>query len=147
VRAIPQLESLIDSKLFARLYILSLVIYREARSESMRGMLLVGQVIENRVHSERWPETYSDVILQRLQFSSFNADDSQRLVWPETNTATYNAGDDEAWLAACQAAAMILSNSERYTDANHYHTTAVMPSWHDADKIVEREGSHLFLEL
>lgn len=33
---------------------------------------LIAQVIQNRVRSSRYPDTYPDVILQRMQFSAFN---------------------------------------------------------------------------
>lgn len=56
---------------------LALSLYYEARSDSLVGMLAVGQVVMNRVHDPRWPKTVCDVVHQggtkrnRCQFSFY----------------------------------------------------------------------------
>lgn len=135
-----------EAKDFARLYILALCIWREARGESFRGKLLVGTVIRNRVHDKRWPNTYEGVITQRLQFSAFNPNDPNAVKYPYTGVLS-NGPEDAAWYDCVQAAGMVLASQTTATKANHYHTLAVMPPWHDAAKIVDREGAHVFLEL
>ena len=34
-----------------------------------------------------------------------------------------------------------------FTPANHYHTKAVSPAWAQVNKIVVREGDHIFYAL
>ena len=45
------------------------VIYHEARGESRRGQIAVGQVVMNRVADSRYPSTVRGVVWQRAQFS------------------------------------------------------------------------------
>jgi hypothetical protein len=45
-----------------RVAALALACYREARGESLLGILLVAQTIENRVNDARWPDTYIGVV-------------------------------------------------------------------------------------
>lgn len=44
-------------------------IYFEARGETLEGQLAVGRVIVNRAASDRFPDSYCGVVLQRSQFS------------------------------------------------------------------------------
>src|SRR3546814_472648 len=44
-------------------------IYFEARGETLDGQLAVGRVIVNRAASDRFPDSYCGVVLQRSQFS------------------------------------------------------------------------------
>lgn len=143
---LPEINSTREAKDFARLYILALCIWREARGETFRGKLLVGTVIRNRVEDKRWPNTYEGVITQKWQFSAFNPGDPNAVLYPSTSLLGHPP-EDSAWLGCVQAAGMVLASRAKATQANHYHTLAVMPKWHDASKIVDREGAHVFLEL
>lgn len=125
-----------DPILLLRRFVLALCVWREARGESPKGKRLVAQVIENRVQSERWPDTYVAVITQPWQFSSFNANDP--------NASKFPSETDPAWASCVAAADAVLETSEPFTTANHYHTTAVSPSWKDETKIVAREMNHIF---
>lgn len=142
----PGINSIREAKDFARLYVLALAIWREARGETFRGKLLVGTVIKNRVEDVRWPVTYEGVITQRWQFSAFNPNDPNAVMYPRTGILSHPS-EDSAWLGCVQAADIVLSSREKATRANHYHSTAVMPGWHDESKVVDREGAHIFLEL
>ncbi len=126
------------NELLAR-FLLSLCVWREARGESMRGKALVAQVIRNRVEDDRWPNTYTGVITQRKQFSAFNAGDPNAVLFP--------AEDDPAWLECVLATDAVLAAAETSTPANHYHTTGVRPAWADDEKVVAREGAHVFYAL
>lgn len=141
-----EINSTREAKDFARLYLLALCIWREARGETFRGKMLVGAVIRNRVQDKRWPNTYEGVITQRLQFSAFNPGDPNAVLYPHTGLLSKSA-EDAAWLGCVQAAGMVLASSTPMTRANHYHTLAVQPPWHDETKVVDREGAHVFLEL
>jgi N-acetylmuramoyl-L-alanine amidase len=47
------------------------VMYHEARGESERGQVAVGQVVLNRVADPRFPKTIKGVVTQKSQFSGF----------------------------------------------------------------------------
>ena len=122
-----------------RLYALALCVWREARGETPIGQLLVAQTVENRVHDPRWPDTYAGVILQRLQFSAFNAGDANALLFPNET--------DQSWAVAVAVAEAVIASPAPFTAANHYHTRGVSPGWRDDSAIVNREGSHIFYRL
>lgn len=50
-------------------------VYGEARGEGEAGMLAVAHVIRNRMMDHRWPSNAVSVVQQRLQFSTWNAND------------------------------------------------------------------------
>lgn len=128
-----------DPTLLLRHFALALCTWREARGESLVGKLLVAQTIENRVQDARWPDTYIGVITQRAQFSSFNQQDPNVVAWP--------AEEDPVWADCVAAAAFILAAPTPLTLANHYHATSVSPAWAKPDRIVAREGEHIFYTL
>ena len=128
-----------DAAMFLRRFILALAVWREARGESKAGQRLVAQAIENRVHDPRWPDTYVGVITQHLQFSAFNMNDP--------NVVKYPSETDQAWPNCVEAADVVLNSIEPLTDANHYHSTGVWPTWARKDREVAREGRHVFYAL
>lgn len=121
-------------------FMLSLCIYREARGESRRGKELVADVIKNRVMDHRWPDTYTGVITQKLQFSSFNRNDPNAAVWP-------NESGDTAWEECVDVAVKCLSMATSSTQANHYHAVGTNPPWADNMKVTDTEGHHIFYKL
>lgn len=48
--------------------LMSHVIYSEAGNQSLEGMIAVGNVVMNRINSDRFPETLYDVVYQEGQF-------------------------------------------------------------------------------
>ena len=125
-----------------QMFILALAIYREARGEPMQGKLAVGHVILNRVRDKRWPDTVRDVILQPWQFSAFNKNDSQSVVFPK---AEY----DKAWEESFAAAQEVLAGGADLTHgANHYFADTIEPpDWADPQKHVITISRHLFYKL
>lgn len=119
-------------------FMLALCIWREARGESLRGKSLVGSVICNRVSDRRWPKTFTDVITQPRQFSSFNSGDPNATLFPHES--------DPSWSASVLAAEQVLEHGP-VTTANHYHVAGLLPTWADRDKITETEGRHVFYHL
>ena len=128
-----------DPTLLVRRFALALCVWREARNQSPLGQLLVAQVIENRVRDPRWPDTYLGVITQPWQFSAFNRTDPQVSKFPSET--------DAEWPLAVAVADAVLAAPRPFTTANHYHTTTVSPSWKRDDKVVVREGDHIFYTL
>lgn len=123
-------------------FLLALCIWREARGETLKGKQLVAAVIINRAHDPamRWPRTIAGVILQPLQFSSFNAGDPNATKFP-------NALVDLSMWEDCVTAADQAIAGPLATTANHYHVENIHPSWADASKIVATEGAHVFYKL
>lgn len=119
-------------------FMLALCVWREARGESKRGKLLVASVVRNRSEDVRWPGTYAGVVTQPKQFSCFNADDANALLFPKQN--------DPSWIESVNAANTIMDDGV-LTSANHYCVNTLRPDWYDARKITETEGNHVFLRL
>lgn len=123
-----------------RLFMLALAVYREARGEPFQGKLLVAQTIENRVQDRRWPDTYVSVITQPWQFSAFNKQDPNVVVFPKEN--------DLAWVESVRAAAYVIYRDDKVTTANHYFAKSIpLPKWADMSKMVTEYGGHVFLDL
>ena len=95
--------------------------------------------LENRVRDPRWPDTYIGVITQPLQFSAFNKSDP--------NVTAYPAEIDGAWPDCVAAANLVLAAPSPLTPANHYCVKTLRPAWFQEQKIVAREGNHVFLQL
>lgn len=123
-------------------FLLALCIWREARGESLTGKKLVASVVINRSHDPkmRWPKTIAGVILQPMQFSSFNAGDPNAIKFP-SSMAGLSEWED------CVSAADSAISGDLTTDANHYHVNGLLPAWRDASKIVATEGAHVFYRL
>lgn len=127
-------------------YLLALCVYREARGETPLGKAYVAQVVLNRTIDlqKRWPRTISGVVLQPLQFSSFNANDPNVTVFPSDG--------DQTWIECVSAAERALQAIPALTPANHYLTEGIFnspkrPKWAAVDKVVATEGHHVFLFL
>lgn len=134
---------MIDPQDLLTRFLLSLVIYREARGEPLDGKLAVGHVIRNRREDKRWPDTYVDVILQPYQFSCFNRADPQVALYPK-------AANDRAWSECVQAAMEVLKGAPDVTHgANHYHTIQLkpLPKWALNEPPVVTIANHVFYRL
>lgn len=120
-------------------FLLALCVWREARGESLRGKKLVASVIINRTRDDkrRWGRDIRSVILQPLQFSSFNLGEPNSIKFPQ------NTSD---WIDSAQAAEEAVAGTLAST-ANHYHAILVTPTWADPTKIVAKEGNHIFYKL
>jgi Cell Wall Hydrolase len=123
------------------LWCLATAIYFEARGESYRGQVAVGQVVMNRVAHRLYPNTICGVVFQnqswrnRCQFS-FACDGI-----PET------INDRQSW-AQAQEIAKGVAKSELYltevANATHYHASYVYPHWAPKLKKVTKIGLHIF---
>ena len=119
-------------------------IYFEARGESYRGQVAVGQVVMNRVAHKLYPNTICGVVFQNqskrnaCQFS-FACDGI-----PEKVT------DTKSWKQAQQIAADVVSGKEYLPEvgyATHYHATYVRPHWAPRMKKLTKIGLHVFYQF
>jgi hypothetical protein len=119
-------------------------IYFEARGESYRGQVAVGQVVMNRLAHPIYPKDICDVVYQNQQMHnacqfSFACDGI-----PET------IDDSTAWTQARQIAEGVINGSLYLPDvgrATHYHATYVYPDWAPRLKRVTKIGHHVFYQF
>jgi spore germination cell wall hydrolase CwlJ-like protein len=125
-------------------FLWALCVWREARGEKLHtSRLAVAHVVLNRALDlkQRWPKTPSGVVLQHLQFSSFNAGDPNATLFP--------ARDATVWLDCCDAVAGVLAGDLDPTKgANHYHSKMpTPPAWADPSKLTAEIGGFRFFKL
>ncbi|HZY50506.1 MAG TPA: cell wall hydrolase [Devosia sp.] len=119
-------------------------IYFEARGESYRGQVAVGQVVMNRLHHPIYPKDICQVVYQNQQMRnacqfSFACDGI-----PET------INDPKSWKQAEEIAHGVISGSLYLTEvgkATHYHATYVYPDWAPRLKRVTKIGHHVFYQF
>jgi spore germination cell wall hydrolase CwlJ-like protein len=95
-------------------------VYFESRGEPLEGQLAVARVVVNRAESDRFPESYCDVVYQKSQFSFVR---SGRM--PSIATTS------EAWRNA-KAVAQIAHEGlweSPAEEALFFHATYVNPGW------------------
>ena len=108
-------------------------IYFESKSEPLAGQLAVGEVIENRAESGRFPSTYCGVLFQRGQFSFVRGRS-----WPAINRSS------RQWQNAVAVAKIVdrdLKDSE-VGNALFFHAKRVSPRWRL--KRIASVGNHVF---
>ena len=121
------------------LFCLALAVYFEARGEPAAGLLAVAHVIQNRVRSGRYPDSFCEVVtearsvgLHRCQFSFF-CDGKREAI-----------DDDVAWLASRVIAEASLHVNDITEGATHYHSTSVDPAWASSMTVTIKIGDHIF---
>jgi hypothetical protein len=119
-------------------------IYFEARGESYRGQVAVGQVVMNRLAHPIYPKDICAVVYQNqnmrnaCQFS-FACDGI-----PETVT------EPKAWAQAETIAKGVINGSLYLPEvgkATHYHATYVYPAWAPRLTRVAKIGHHIFYKF
>ena len=119
-------------------------VYFEARGESYRGQVAVGQVVMNRLAHRLYPSTICGVVYQNqsmrnaCQFS-FACDGI-----PETIT------DQKSWKQAQEIAKGVINGSlylPEVEKATHYHANYVYPDWAPRLKRVTKIGHHIFYKF
>lgn len=121
----------------------ALCLWREARGCTKEAMLAVYWVIMNRAHdaTSRWPKNVTDVILQPMQFSSFNRDDP--------NSSKFPRHGDNSFAMVCEVVAAA-GVSDPTLGANHYHSPLpgdVLPGWADPSKLTTSIAPFRFYKL
>jgi hypothetical protein len=126
------------------LWCMATAIYFEARGESYRGQVAVGQVVMNRVAHRIYPKTICQVVFQNqhmrnaCQFS-FACDGI-----PERVT------ESKPWAQAEEIAKGVINGSLYLTEvgaATHYHATYVYPHWAPRLKKTAKIGHHIFYKF
>lgn len=122
---------------------LSQAVYYEARGETQRGQVAVGEVIMNRVRSPYYPKSICAVVYQ----GSHRATGCQFTFTCDGSLAHRPRG--RAWERAQRVAtALMLGYTRPVTQhATHYHTNAVDPVWSAGLVETTSIGSHVFYRL
>ncbi|TVX96438.1 cell wall hydrolase [Paenibacillus cremeus] len=108
---------------------LARIIYSEARGESFEGQVAVGAVVLNRVQSPLFPDSITEVIFQKGQFSA--VDDGQ--YWLTPNQTAY------------QAAKAALNGWDPARGTLYYHNPKITTStWSLSRPKVVTIGKHVF---
>lgn len=129
--------------------LLSLVIYGEARGESIEGKVAVASVITNRVKEGGWyGKSLKEVILKPYQFSCFLENDPNRdlLVSMAHNYLEY-LGKYEAlrqcwWVAVGFLDGWLISNVGEAT--NYFADYIPAPDWARKMTLITKIGRHEF---
>lgn len=123
---------------------LALNIYHEARGEPLPGMFAVGQVVMNRVESDRFPDTVCGVVWQK-KWSSKRKRYVAQFSWTLDSNPT-TPYEMEAWKLSWRVAEVVYSVPiNMVTDsASHYHADYVKPDWAGKLTRVAQIGRHVF---
>lgn len=116
-------------------------IYFEARGESIKGQIAVGQVIMTRVRSTFYPNTICGVVYQ----GQWNKNACQFSFACDGVADTPH--DRKQWETALDVAKNVISGKvylDEVGDATHYHATYVSPDWKKLVKRVTKIGVHIF---
>ncbi len=121
-------------------YNMAVALWREARGQNSDAQRGVYWVIINRTNNPSYPHTISEVIMQHLQFSSFNPGDPNIHVYPQPTFTPLNVfevidnpGDDPTGGA---------TNYHSYPEGSLH-----WPSWATADKFTVKIGAFSFYKL
>ena len=122
---------------------LALVIWREARGESMIGKIAVAHSVLNRVNKPKWwGKSVLEVLFKKLQYSSVtDPHDKQLTTWPQKNPL---------W-NECKAIAFGVLAGEMENPvpcADSYHDISIpSPYWAEPDMFVRQIGRLKFYNV
>jgi spore germination cell wall hydrolase CwlJ-like protein len=127
-------------------------LYGEARSESLDGIVAVGNVVRNRVADGRWGSTYRAVCLAPWQFSCWNpaggSRNYDRVATLVRSLAAGEASDPVVRELTYLAHGLIRPGwlRDNVQGATHYHTATLTPrpAWARTVAPVVQRGSHVF---
>ena len=143
---------------------MALNIYYESRSDNLAGQYAVADVVLNRMHDDRYPNTVCDVVRQGPVRESWKTKqdpdlpEDQRKYNPIRNMCQFSwycdgksddPKDETGWAQAQYVAGAIMY-SGKYRGitegATHYHATYVKPKWRldRGMNHIGRVGSHIF---
>jgi hypothetical protein len=131
-------------------FLLALCLFREARGSSLPALTAIYHVILNRVNDphKRWRRTIPGVILQPLQFSSFNRDSPDQAFPVPPEPGTQPNPDWRAW-QDCLTVVQTQLLADPTGGANCYESCAPgqLPAWASPEKITVTVGPFRFYKL
>lgn len=125
-------------------FMLALVMWREARGEPTEGLVAVGYSIMNRVDRPSWwGFTVLSVVAKKWQYSSMtDPNDKQLTMWPK---------DEDSQWQRCLSLAQQIYGKEIPNPApgadSYFADTIPPPKWADEKKFVVKIGHHSFYDL
>ena len=141
---------------------MALNIYYESRSDNIAGQYAVADVVLNRVHDDRYPNSVCEVIKQGPVRESWKTKqdpdlpESERKYNPIRHLCQFSwycdgksdePRDETGWAQAQYIAGAIMYSGKfrGITEgATHYHATYVRPSWAKTKKRTTRIEKHIF---
>jgi N-acetylmuramoyl-L-alanine amidase len=126
---------------------LALNIYHEARNESTAGQVAVGQVVLNRMESNRFPDTVCEVVQQGVYKGGFPVRNRCQFSWfcdglsdiPYDLSAYNRSVEIAQWLIYTNPWLPDLVDGSLF-----YHATYVQPKWSRTMKVTSRIDTHIF---
>ena len=123
-------------------------IYWESRNQSLGGKVAVGQVVLNRVDSERFPDTICTVVKQTKFYPSGNIDlhDCQFSWYCDGKSDVPLEKEKDVYEESFRLAVKLLENRPMdFTEgAVHYHSDKVVPYWAESMIQTTRIDNHIF---
>ena len=119
-------------------------VWMEARGETREGQIAVIWAIINRVNSDIWPNTITEVCLQPYQFSAWNTNNRGR-----TKLAFVDVTDDTyARIYALVIGVLVGDIPDPTNGATHYFNPKVArPKWADKLEYIGDFDNHSFYKL
>lgn len=150
----PDLKAAIDAMTEPQR--VALVLFGEARSEPVEGIIAVGCVIRNRVKRQSWfGHTYSEVVTKTRQFSCLHPEGgaenyrdvlsfAKRLA--EKQEISSVRGRECIWIAHGLIGEYV---RDTVKGSDHYHTATLQPrpKWAQSHVPVIQIGHHVFYRL
>jgi spore germination cell wall hydrolase CwlJ-like protein len=129
-------------------YLMALVVWREARNEPREGKIAVAYTIMNRVkYTKWWGETCAEVIFKKWQYSSMtDPNDPQLKLLPQP----YEPVGWRSWAECLGIARDVYEESiiNPAPGADSYFADYIpTPKWADPKKFVVKIGHHSFYDL
>ena len=130
------------------LFCLALNVYHEAKNQSMIGQIAVAQVVMNRVHDERYPNTICEVVEQGPTYSwkpDFPVRNRCQFSW-YCDGKSDTPRDLDAWEKAMLVASGVYHGKvyDLVEGATHYHAYYVTPEWASSKTYITRIEDHIF---
>jgi len=123
-------------------------IYWESRNQSLGGKVAVGQVVLNRVDSERFPDTICSVVKQTKFYPSGKIDlhDCQFSWYCDGKSDVPLRNEKDVYEESFRLAVELLENRPMdFTEgALHYHNDKVSPYWAKSMIQTTRIDNHIF---
>lgn len=114
--------------------LLALVIWREARGESVRAKQAVADSIMNRVVNPKWwGRSLGEVISKKWQYSSMAAPGDPNLI-------AYPSFGDQSFKECLLAAESAVAFPRRYAADSYYDISIPAPKWAKPEQFVEQIG-------